>query len=183
MKHIKLSKVEILNVIEWISVLFVSAYMTVYGVSKYVQFGSIEAYRLPVKDLEPMQLMWAFYSYSKPYVLIIGVFEVLGALLFVLPKTRIIGGFLLTSILVNIILQDYFYEVLQGALAYAILFQILISFVLFKHRERIKNAFSALKGQFRFKIRPIYVLVAILVVLSFEALLILITQLLTLLQS
>ncbi len=179
MKHLKLSKEEILNVFEWISVLFVSGYMTVYGIAKYVQFGSMEAYRLPVKDLEPMQLMWAFYSYSKPYVIIIGIFEVLGALLFLLPKTRIIGGFLLTSILINIILQDYFYEVMQGALAYAILFQVLIMFVLFKHRARIKNAFEALKGQFTFKIRPIYILVAIFAVLCLEALLFLFNQLLT----
>lgn len=88
-----------------------------------------------------MQLMWAFYAYSKPFAIIVGVIEILGSVLFIIPKTRIFGGLVLTSILVNVILQDYFYGVLLGALLYAIIFQIFILIVFYFHREKIRSAF------------------------------------------
>jgi heme/copper-type cytochrome/quinol oxidase subunit 2 len=104
----------------------------------------------------------------------------LGAILLVIPKTRLIGGFLLTTILTNIILQDYFFKVLQGALANAIFYQLIILFVFYRHRYKLLNAFNALKGQFKFKIRWIYIPIAILIALSYEVIMFAINQFLTL---
>ena len=85
----KISKSEIFNVFEWIAVYIVAVYMIIYGVSKPMQFGDFQSYREPINSLDPMNLMWAFYSFSKPYAVIIGVFEVLGAVLLMIPITRI----------------------------------------------------------------------------------------------
>lgn len=166
----KISKAEIFNVFEWIAVYIVAVYMIIYGVSKQMQFGDFQSYREPINSLDPMNLMWAFYSFSKPYAVIIGVFEVLGAVLLMIPRTRIFGGFVLSSILINIILQDYFFKVHAGALANAILFQLLILIILFKHRFKILDAFKILSGKFIFKIRWVYIPVAIIMIAIIELL-------------
>ena len=166
----KISKSEIFNIFEWIAVYIVAVYMIIYGVSKPMQFGDFQSYREPINSLDPMNLMWAFYSFSKPYAVIIGVFEVLGAVLLMIPKTRIFGGFVLSSILINIILQDYFFKVHAGALANAILFQLLILIILFKHRFKILEAFKILRGKFIFKIRWVYIPVAIIMIAIIELL-------------
>ena len=181
MRKLSITREEIFNIFEWVSVIIVAIYMTSYGIGKVAQFGDISSYTEPANKLQPMELMWAFYSYSKPFAIIIGVFEVLGALLLVIPKTRLIGGFILTTILINIILQDYFFEVLQGALANAILYQTLILIIFYKHRNRLKNAFRALGGSFKFKLRWIYIPVVVLVAISYEIMMYAINQLLTLL--
>ncbi len=164
----KITKSEIFNIFEWLAVYIVAVYMIIYGVSKPLQFGDIQSYRKPINVMDPMTLMWAFYSFSKPYVIIIGFFEIVGAILLMIPKTRIFGGFFLSSILINIILQDYFFKVHAGALANAILFQILILIILFKHRAKILNAFKNLQGKFIFKIRLIYIPTAIVILASIE---------------
>ncbi|MDP2454089.1 MULTISPECIES: DoxX family protein [unclassified Kaistella] len=166
----KITKIEIFNIFEWIAVYIVAVYMIIYGVSKPIQFGDFQSYKEPINTMDPMSLMWAFYSYSKPYVIIIGIFEVLGAVLLMIPRTRILGGFVLSSILINIILQDYSFKVHVRALVNAILFQVLILIILFKHRFKILDAFKILRGKFIFKIRWIYIPIGIVMIAVIELL-------------
>ncbi len=139
------SRKEFIELLEWVFVLYVAFHMSVYGAAKYIQFGDINQYTQPLNSYKGMQLMWAFYAYSKAFAVIVGVFEILGSILLVFPKTRILGGFILTSILINIILQDTFYGVHLGALADAVLYQILILIIFYWHRNQILLAFSNLK--------------------------------------
>ncbi len=113
----------------------VAASMVLYGIGKPTQFGNIIILQKKVADLTGMELMWAFYGYSKTYPIIIGVFEIIGGLLLVLGKTRIIGAFILTTILLNVILQDIFYGVNEGALKAAIIYQLLIVVILYCRRK------------------------------------------------
>ena len=100
--------------------------MLVYGIAKVMQFkGAVEVDKF-VSEMTGMELMWAFYGYSRPFQLLLGVLEVSGGLLILFKRTRLIGGILATTILVNIILQDIFYGVNQGALQAAILYQVCI---------------------------------------------------------
>ncbi|MEL7222388.1 MAG: hypothetical protein AAGJ93_13785 [Bacteroidota bacterium] len=111
--------------------------MLIYGVAKYVQFDGAAAVDTPVSELTGMQLMWAFYGYSKIFILIIGALEVTGGLLLLFPKTRILGGLICTTILTNIILQDIFYEVNSGALRAAMIYQGAIIGIFIIRREAI----------------------------------------------
>ena len=128
------------DAISWIVVLAMYAY----GLGKFVQFGDTSQNHLPVSELTGMQLMWAFYGYSKPFALVLGVLEILGGTLILIRKTRLLGCLLTSTILVNVILQDIFYEVLQGALRAALIYQSLILVVLWIHREKIKQVFRVL---------------------------------------
>ena len=132
-----LTKEKLLEILEWSMVIFVALNLCAYGFGKVVQFGELTDSKTIISELKPMQLMWAFYGHSKTYAIVLGVFEVLGSVLFILPKTRILGGFLLSGILINVILQDYFYEVHIGALISAIFYQLLICIVLFLNKKNI----------------------------------------------
>src|SRR5690606_27977531 len=109
MKLNKKDKIEIFeNAISWVVVLA----MLVYGGAKLVQFDGAAQIEKTVSELTGMELMWAFYGYSKAFAMTIGVFEIIGAILILIKRTRIIGCLFTSTILVNIILQDIFFEVL-----------------------------------------------------------------------
>ncbi|MFC7774476.1 hypothetical protein [Flavobacterium sp. GCM10027622] len=135
----KISKGEWLEIVEnaisWIVVFAMMAY----GLGKFVQFGNAHQIDKPVSQLNGGQLMWAFYAYSKPYALIIGGMEVIGGILLLFRKTRILGCFLITTILFNVILQDVFYGVPLGALRAAVLYQSCLLVILWLNKERVKS--------------------------------------------
>jgi hypothetical protein len=113
----------------------VAASMLLYGIGKPAQFSNTIILQKNMADLTGMELMWAFYGYTKTYPVIIGVFEIIGGLLLVVGKTRIIGAGILTAILLNVILQDVFYGVNQGALKAAIIYQLLIVVIFYCRRK------------------------------------------------
>jgi hypothetical protein len=127
-------KVEIIeNAISWVVVFA----MFVYGIGKVVQFrGATETGKM-VSEMTGMELMWAFYGYSQAFALTLGVFELLGGLLILIKKTRIIGCLFTTAILVNVILQDIYFGVHVGALKAAILYQLLIVIILWLNKEKL----------------------------------------------
>ncbi|WP_226064931.1 hypothetical protein [Kaistella polysaccharea] len=122
-----ITKKEFFNLFEWSCVLYVAGIMVIFGLGKYWQFHGFDN-----DQFAGMKIMWNFYSYSKPYVIILGIFEVVGAILLLIPKTRIVGCLLISSILINVILQDYFYEI--PALFSAITLQLLVFFILWLNR-------------------------------------------------
>ncbi|CEJ71131.1 hypothetical protein BN1195_03474 [Chryseobacterium oranimense G311] len=131
-----LKKNDFLNILEWSCCLYVSGIMILFGAGKYSQFNhSVN------EKFKGMKIMWEFYSYSKPFVVTLGIFEILGALLLFIPKTRIIGCLFLTSLLINVILQDYFYEV--PAIFGALTLQLIVFFILWLNRTPLINGFRA----------------------------------------
>lgn len=134
MNFFKKHKTEILeNAFSYIVVLA----MLAYGVGKLVQFNGAANTNLKVSEMTGMQLMWAFYGYSKPFVLTLGALEITGGILMFFKRTRLIGCLFVSTILINVILQDIFYGVNVGALRAAILYQILILSILFMNKNTI----------------------------------------------
>ncbi|MFP3596663.1 hypothetical protein [Chryseobacterium sp. SIMBA_029] len=162
-----MTRKEFLNILQWSIVIFVSLNMSIYGGAKFTQFGEISVYTRPLFSYSGMDIMWAFYSYSKSYAIILGIFEIIGSLLFLIPKTRIVGGFVLSSILINIILQDYFYDVHRGAMANAITYQILIFIVLFMNKEKLIAIIKSLAIDFHFRRKKIVLNIIVLICLLF----------------
>ncbi|MDN3692134.1 hypothetical protein QWZ06_07605 [Chryseobacterium tructae] len=83
-----LNKTTLKDFIYWTAIFIVSISMLIYGLSKPFQFASVENTQV-MNKLSGQQLMWAFYGYSKLYPIIIGFFEVTGALLILFNRTRI----------------------------------------------------------------------------------------------
>ncbi|MEO7047732.1 MAG: hypothetical protein ABI091_20710 [Ferruginibacter sp.] len=131
-----------LQILQNAAIYLVAFAMLLYGIGKPLQFNNDGLLHKTVSDLTGMELMWVFYGYSKPFTLILGFLEISGALLLLFNRTKIIGCFLLSVVLVNVILQDIFYGVNQGALVAAIIYQFLICFILVCNAKKL---FSALK--------------------------------------
>ncbi len=133
-----------LRIFEWASVVVVSTAMFIYGFAKPIQFTDPSTITTPVNELTGMQLMWAFYGYSLTMPLFLGLVEVAGGILLILPRTRVIGAIILTGILSTVIMQDVIYGVLAGALKAAIVYLILTLAILFIHREVAIDGFKRL---------------------------------------
>jgi hypothetical protein len=130
----KLTKEDYLYIFEMALVISVSFSMLLYGIGKPLQFSNPSIAQKPVSELIGMELMWAFYGYSKVYPLVLGFFEIVGALLLLFRKTRLLGGLVITSILFNVILQDIFYGVNVGALRAAIVYQVSVLIIFWFNR-------------------------------------------------
>jgi hypothetical protein len=128
------------NAISWIVVIA----MLIYGVGKIVQFEDAIDVDKTFAEMTGMELMWAFYSYSKPYVITIEILEVMGGILILIKKTRLIGCLFTTPILLTVILQDFFYGVHLGALKAAIIYQLLILTILWLNKEKIISSIKIL---------------------------------------
>ena len=128
------------NAISWIVVLA----MFIYGFGKLFQFEGAAEIDKTVSELNGMQLMWAFYGYSKSFAITLGIFEVIGGLLILIKRTRIIGCLFTSTILINVILQDIFFEIHLGALKAAILYQVLILIILWINKEKVIRSIKTL---------------------------------------
>lgn len=141
MDVLKNHKIKILeNAFSYVVVLAMFAY----GIGKIVQFNGAANTNLRISEMTGMQLMWAFYGYSKPFVYTLGALEIIGGILILLKRTRLIGCLLVSTILINIIIQDIFYDVNIGALKAAILYQLLIMFIFYFNRVKIAHIWKIL---------------------------------------
>lgn len=121
------------NAISWMVVLA----MYIYGGAKFIQFDGAAKIDKSVSELTGMELMWAFYGYSKSFALTLGLLEIIGGTLILIKRTRIIGCLFTTTILVNVILQDIYFGIHSGALKAAILYQVLILIILWLNKEKL----------------------------------------------
>lgn len=125
------------------SVFVVSTAMIMYGVGKMVQFPAKVDITKKVSDLSGQELKWAFYGYSKSVPTILGILERLGGILLLFKRTRLLSIILLTSILVNVILQDITYHINQGALIAAIIYQLLLVSILVINKDKVFLIYKA----------------------------------------
>ena len=160
-----LHKTDLVKVlVEWTCSVVVALSMLAYGLGKYWQFGQLHDSQQPLSSLSGMQLMWAFYGYSKTYPIILGLAEVSGALLLLIPGTRLIGALLLSIILSNVIIQDIIYGVHPGALFAACLYQTMLFLILGLHRKKL---YLAWKNLLLPSARPHILIIGIAVLLAF----------------
>jgi|GEM_PF-280159 len=136
----KSAKIITVNRVELVLSLYVSFYLMVYGFGKIMK-GQF-AFDGPLlekaaKDLSGFELTWVFFGYSYSYVVIIGLGQIIGAILLIPRATRILGALILVPILVNIVLVDIFYGIPHGATVNAIFFLLGILAILWLHREKL----------------------------------------------
>jgi len=132
---------------------FVASSLAVYGAAKAVQFLGAAEVETPVNQLTGMQLMWAFFGYSQALPILIGVLQLIGSLMLLLRKTKLLGALLLTPIMVNIILFDIFFEV-GWVVINALVYQGCLLIILFFEKEKLLRAWQALTQQVGGTVRP-----------------------------
>jgi len=105
---------------------YVGVVMSVYGGFKVIesQFPPISFAQLsqPLGNLAPMGLLWAFMGYSTLYATFAGIGESVGAFLLFFRKTTTLGALILITVLSNVALLNYAFDVPVKQLSSNLLF-------------------------------------------------------------
>jgi hypothetical protein len=67
--------------------------------------------RMAVGSLSPFELIWAAYGYGAPYQIFGGLMEVMGAVLILFSRTRVAGLLIIASVMINVILLNYTFQI------------------------------------------------------------------------
>ena len=95
----------------------------------------------PIKDLSGFWLTWTYYGYSQTMAYILGWTQIIGCILLLFRRTRLIGVFVLLPVMVNIDLIDHFYEISPLAYYNALHYTFLLFFLLALEYDNLKVAF------------------------------------------
>ena len=118
---------------------FACVLFCIYGVAKTVQFGGGEKFPddFVHPDMSGQDVMWLFFGYSLVYPLIIGAFQVIGGLMLLFERTKLIGVLILLPIVSNIILLDLVYEVHAGATLNATVLLFSLFVIMYWERKKV----------------------------------------------
>nr|WP_106782640.1 hypothetical protein [Lysinibacillus timonensis] len=92
--------------------LFLASTFIIYGLAKIVM-GQFGAPPPEIADMrgEGFTLAWTFFGYSRLYEVVIGIGEVVAALLLLIPKTKTLGAVVFFPIAVNVMLVNYCFDI------------------------------------------------------------------------
>ncbi|AXT53115.1 hypothetical protein D1818_20650 [Aquimarina sp. BL5] len=118
--------------------------LSIYGSGKLLggQFyrkGNLpeEIAKISLSEVGGFDLAWTFMGYSYSYILFIGTSQLVGAFLLLFRKTKLIGVIILLPILINIIVFDTIFLETYGALASAIVYFLLLLYILWYNKKNI----------------------------------------------
>jgi hypothetical protein len=96
---------------------------------------------LPFNEIDDVSLMWAFFGRSFPFIVTIGVLEMVGSLFLLFSKTRTLGIFTLLPIMITILSFDIFYHLDFGVISHAVILILALFYLLFQDFEKIRDFF------------------------------------------
>ncbi|WP_428662699.1 hypothetical protein [Runella sp.] len=130
--------------IQAIIALYTAHMITTYGAAKLLktQFQAPK-YILdtPIGELDGFWLTWTYFGYSEPFAMLLGSLQVIGSILLVFRKTRLLATFILLPVMVNIDLIDHFYNISPLAYFNALHYTFLLIFLLMLDYEKLKETF------------------------------------------
>lgn len=107
---LKLKREQIFDFIILILRWYLAYYMADYGIGKLTgnQFGhrSAEILNTPLKDVDKFHLAWHLFSLDRTFDIVVGITQIIGAVLIVVNKTALVGALVLLPILGQIFLVD-----------------------------------------------------------------------------
>ena len=156
----KLTKAQFLDfavlVLRW----YLAYYMADYGIGKLTgdQFGhrSVEILNTPLKDVDKFDLAWHLFSLDRTFDIVVGVSQMIGALLIIVNRTVLVGALILLPILGQIFLVDLAFTTHRFGAALPIrLGCMLLSdlLILFYHKDRMLSVWAHLTGGMRAKFK------------------------------
>ncbi len=123
---------------------YVAFQITTYGSAKILktQFQAPNyILETPIGDLNGFWLTWTYYGYSQTMAYILGWTQVIGAILLLFQRTRLIGVFILLPVLVNIDLIDHFYTISPLAYYNSLHYTFILIFLMLLDYDKLKATF------------------------------------------
>jgi uncharacterized membrane protein YphA (DoxX/SURF4 family) len=123
--------------------LALAAEMLGYGTDKVIplQFGSLTFSRLsePLGQMSPAMLLWNFMAASKPYTIAVGLLEVVGGVLLLIPRFTTLGALISLASMVNVFALNMCYDVPIKLIAFHM--GLSAAFLLVPELPRLLNVF------------------------------------------
>jgi multidrug transporter EmrE-like cation transporter len=118
--------------------------MLSYGIAKLVPDGqfpypSLNSMTRPLGNFTPMGIAWQFFGFSYPYSFFGGLMEFVGGVLLLFRRTTLAGVLLLITVIVNIVMINYAYDV--AVKLYSTIYLMAALFLLAKDFKSLKNYF------------------------------------------
>jgi hypothetical protein len=95
----------------------------------------------PFSSLSSQWLTWSYFGHSYGFTCVIAGSQIIGSLLLVFNRTRLLGLIVLMPVLLNIIFIDYFYELDFGVLLHALILWIGVVYLLLLDYDRLVGFF------------------------------------------
>lgn len=139
------------KVLEHAARYYVCLFLLLYGIGKMIggQFyrrGELpdEVAAMTLGEAPAFELAWTFMGYSGTYIAFIGISQIVGSLLLLGERTKLLGVTILIPIMVNIVVFDIVFLNAYGALANAFIFLFLLLLILYLNQDKVSAAFRAL---------------------------------------
>jgi len=146
-----MSKFDWKKIVEIVCRWYVFIFLNLYGIGKIMGGQFYRKGQLPeevanttIGEASAYDLAWSFMGYSFLYILFIGVSQIIGAWLLIWNRTKLLGVMILFPIMVNIIVFDILFLDVKDALANAIIYFLMLNYILYFNREKIIKAFTNL---------------------------------------
>jgi len=106
----KISKTEAIDFIILVLRWYLAIYMIDYGWAKLTngQFGLHDPHIAdkPLKELNDFYIAWYLFGQSRVFNIVVGLSQIIGSILILIPRTKLIGALVLLPILANIFVID-----------------------------------------------------------------------------
>jgi hypothetical protein len=129
---------------------YAAAMISLYAIGKLTNGQFYHKGKLPpeiaqktVDQLGAFELAWTFFGYSQNYILFIGLSQLLGALMLLNERSKLLGVAVLMPIMINIVVVDAEFGV-GPAIMSAIFYSSLLILILLMNRQKVWNAFKQL---------------------------------------
>jgi len=119
---------------------WLAASLCTYGFAKLFKTQFVLSYAHSdslVRDLSGYDLTWVYFGHSFALSAIIGIMQIVGAILLLFRGTTLLGAVLLFPVLVNILLINWFFSITAYALLNSILYTLGLLYILLLHAKQI----------------------------------------------
>jgi hypothetical protein len=139
------------NILDRVCRYYVSFFLLTYGMGKmlggqFYRHGKLpdDVAALTLGEAGAFPLAWTFMGYSGAYIAFVGISQVIGALLLLNERTKLLGVTILIPILVNIVVFDIIFLNEAAALGNAVIYLVMLFAILYFNRSKVIAAFNAL---------------------------------------
>lgn len=95
----------------------------------------------PVGHLSGEWLTWFYFGYAPAFAYLVGGIQILGSLLLLFRKTRLLGVMIILPVILNIMFINIFYQLNPGALLQSVVLVIGVIFLLILDYKRLVETF------------------------------------------
>jgi hypothetical protein len=101
---------------------------------------------IPMGEQHPFWLTWYYFGFSREYALILAAVEIIGPILLLFRKTRLLGAVFLFPAMVNVLLINKYYHINPDAFLASIFFTLGVLYLLLLDFPILKATFLSFKS-------------------------------------